>query len=627
MCRHLLFASVVLSAVLLSGCVAKGQPVPPARSLTVVVCDGLTWSDLEGMGEPISSLLRYGAIGLLSGSSLDLQGRRGVWVSLGSGRRAKGTDRSPLGAWLQQHGKSVAAQGNGLLHALLGQPPPIPQQGQKGEVTFLAVPPHRLLQNLQQVLTTLPADGCLWLVVPNSPRVDWQHRRLTPIVLFGSTVPPGMLTSPTTRQIGLVSSVDFAPTLLSQLRLPSPPTVTGRPMRIVALHDREQRISFLRWLERRAQTPLQNLTAVVIVAAVAIGAAILLTTFSVVVSLFEPLRKSAVPRVVSKFALAAIGTGMMIPTALFLVGGAMVSNHWVGAALIFSAALGLSGFAFLAAKRWVAKSQAPFSFRWIGVLCGITALVALLGLPLYWATPLGYFPTTGWRYFGITNSGIGLALVGTVFAWRLLGIPARWMLVWCLVAPLLMGFSLWGANFGGALTLAVGFAVAWEWLTMPQPSWQRTLQRVAAALIATVVGLVVLESWLPEEQQAHLGQLVHRLREQGWWVLTDMAYRKWHLMGEFFGRTPLSSLALALFVAGHLGYPRLASWFDLFACLQPAFLAGAVGAWVGLVVNDSGMEVVGMALAIMGGVFLTAVVEAVKAVAHQTKGTGKETSR
>ena len=77
------------------------MPVPQARRLIVVVCDGLTFPMLERMGEPVPTLLRRSAIGLLSGTSASLQGCQGVYVTLGSGKRQDANERASLAAWLQ----------------------------------------------------------------------------------------------------------------------------------------------------------------------------------------------------------------------------------------------------------------------------------------------------------------------------------------------------------------------------------------------------------------------------------------------------------------------------------------------------------------------------------------------
>jgi len=432
------------------------MPVPQARRLIVVVCDGLTFPMLERMGEPMPRLLRHCAIGLLSGTSASLQGRQGVYVTLGSGKRQSASERASLAAWLLRHRKRVQVIGDGLLSAMLGTTvnEPLQRSERDAEVLFVSVRPDELPKTLQRWIATMPADACLWLLVPNSPQTGWSTRRLTPIVLFGKSVPTGLLTSPTTRRAGLVSSVDFAPTLLAQLNIPIPLEVTGAPMQCVPM-DAAKAIATLRWLDERSLRPLRNLRVYVVVIVATIVLALIATplTFLRPTSFFRSVQGSIV-----------VG-GMSIPAALFLVGQLPFTG--------VSAAMALMAVILLVAVVTLIRTlRDPMQgWRLAGWVCGTSALIALLGVPLYWATPLGHYPTTGWRYFGITNSGISIVLAGTIFAWWLLRLPRKLVAVWCVMAPLLMGSSLWGANFGGALTLAIGFAGAWEWLATERPSW------------------------------------------------------------------------------------------------------------------------------------------------------------
>jgi hypothetical protein len=297
--------------------------------------------------------------------------------------------------------------------------------------------------------------------------------------------------------------------------------------------------------------------------------------------------------------------GMSIPLALFLVAQLPFTG--------VSAAVALSAFILLiAAVAFFRTLHNPMqAWRLAGWVCGASALMALLGVPLYWATPLGHYPTTGWRYFGITNSGIGIVLAGTIFAWRLLPLPRKLVVVWCLVTPLLMGSSLWGANFGGALTLAMGFAAAWEWLATERPSWRRGVGRMALALLAIVFVLSLSESWLPTDQRAHYGQLLWRMQAVGVEALTEMVGRKLHLLWALTTALPLNFVLLTVFAVFTVGVPLLARRFAVFKELLPAFLATFVGAWAGFCLNDSGVEVIGMALVYVGGVFLLALVDAI----------------
>ncbi len=54
--------------------------------------------------------------------------------------------------------------------------------------------------------------------------------RLTPFLAAGPDFAAGLLTSPTTRRIGLIANIDFAPTVLHLFGASIPPAMTGRPI-------------------------------------------------------------------------------------------------------------------------------------------------------------------------------------------------------------------------------------------------------------------------------------------------------------------------------------------------------------------------------------------------------------
>ena len=584
--------SLVLSLTLPSSATA---PIPQARRLIVVVCDGLTLPMLTRVGEPIPTLLRHSAIGLLSGTSASLRGRYSVYVTLGSGKRQGAKERASLAAWLRRHDITVRAIGDGFLSAMLGTvaSETLKRSKRDVKVLFVSVRPKELPETLRRLIATMPADACLWLLVPNSPQTGWATRRLTPILLFGKSIPTGLLTSSTTRRPGLVSSVDFVPTLFTQLNIPIPPEVTGRPMCLLPM-DATKALATLHWLDERSLRPLRNLMAYVVVFVVTIALALFAT-------LLPLLRPTPFFRSVQG---GIVASGMAIPAALFFVGQLPFTGVAAAIALI-AVILPVAVVAFI--RNFRDPMQA---WKLTGWVCGASALIALLGVPLYWATPLGHYPTTGWRYFGITNSGIGIVLAGTIFAWRLLPLPRKLGAVWCVIAPLLMGSSLWGANFGGALTLAIGFAAAWEWLATERPSWRRGVGRVALALLAILFVLSLSESWLPTDQRAHYGQLLWRMRLVGMEELTEMVGRKLQLLWTFTATIPFNFVLLIIFAVFTGGVPLLARRFAVFKDLLPAFLATFVGAWAGFCLNDSGVEVIGMALVYVGGIFLLALVDA-----------------
>lgn len=608
----------VLSAlifVLVMSTFVNGQServsLPKVERVTVVVCDGLTLKSLMQIGEPIATLLRNSALGLLSGSSLELSGHEGVFVTLGSGRRAKASERAALGEWLAQSGKSLRLNGDGVLEAITGVKVSYDTKPAcQPDVTFVAATKASLSKTVKRFMAQVDENSCLWLVVPNSPQTDWSNRRLTPILVFGKKVPSGLLTSPTTRKIGLVSSVDFAPTLLTQLGLSKPATMTGSEMKIVRFEC--DRLSYLKWLDERSIKPLSDLPALTF-AISAITATALLLVVLASVSVTRPLKFLSTKhlQIFKSATVFSVLVGMSIPVSLFFV---TYLPHGTGVGIFLQLLLLTCVFASISfgLANWlgeVLSNSLPVPLRTAGWISAFTATVALLGVPLYWATPLGHYPTTGWRYFGITNSGVGLALAGTVFAWKLLSLPDRFIAIWMALSPLLAGFPLWGANFGGALTLAIGFAASWAYLTGGRISWHKVVGSSLLAAALTVAILSVAENFFPIDRKAHLGQLLERMELLGFTALVEMVKRKLVLLWEFFARTPLNFALLSLFILFHLVVALSSHYNRSFVELKPVFIATLFGSWVGLLLNDSGIEVVGMAMVIFSGVFLLAFLE------------------
>jgi len=605
------FALIIVTALSLAS-VAWGsqglQSLPKVREIFVITCDGIELKDLEQMGEPITTLLKESAIGLLSGASAELSGKQGVLVTLGSGKRAKAKEQAKLGEWLRQHKVSVSLSGDGSLRAILGEVGTSKSVSQTPpQVTFVATSKTQLPVVIRKVLAQLTENSCLWLLVPNSPQTNWMNRRLTPILVFGEKVPSGLLTSTTTRRAGLVSSIDFAPTLLAQLSIPTPIEVTGRVMQIDTSVD--DRLSYLRWLDERSVKPLQDLPALSFAIAIVVIVAVALTVLAFAFSFLSS--QQGLSKTFASAATFFVVSGMSIPASLFLV-AQLPHQSSVASAFQLLTTISLLGLLTLLLAKKLNTTLFPTPLQAAGLICAFSAIVALFGVPLYWATPLGHYPTTGWRYFGITNSGIGIILAGTIFAWNLLAIPKRFVLLWLLASPLLMGFSLWGANFGGALTLAISFAVAWELIDNPKSSWRGVVTLSLGALVLTLLILIAVESFVPADQQAHLGALLQRVQGAGCGVLTEMVLRKLTLLWEFFARTPLNFFALSLFIAFQIAVAKLAKRSNLFAQLKPTFDAVFVGSLAGLVLNDSGMEVVGMAMVSFAGVFLLSALETLR---------------
>jgi hypothetical protein len=162
--------TIVVGFFLVStACGSRGlKSLPKAQRIFVIVCEGVELRDLEQMDEPISTLLRESAIGLLSGASAELAGGKGVLVTLGSGKRAKANERAKLGEWLSQRNVSVALHGNGFLKAILGEVRASPNPNRTPQVIFVSATKSQLPTVARELLVQLTEEACLWILVPNS---------------------------------------------------------------------------------------------------------------------------------------------------------------------------------------------------------------------------------------------------------------------------------------------------------------------------------------------------------------------------------------------------------------------------------------------------------------------------
>lgn len=124
------------------------------------------------------------------------------------------------------------------------------------------------------------------------------------------------------------------------------------------------------------------------------------------------------------------------------------------------------------------------------------------------------------------------------------------------------------------------------------------------ALLATAICLALLESLLPSEQKAHFGQLLQGMKELSMMALKEMLIQKLSLLLRFTTALPINIALLATFAAFTIAFSPLARRFSVFSELLPAFVCVFFGAWAGFFLNDSGVEVIGMALVYIGGIVL-----------------------
>lgn len=415
--------------------------------------------------------------------------------------------------------------------------------------------------------------------------------------IHGPGIERGLVESSTTRRAGYVALQDIAPTVLDHLAIEAPTEMEGRPVdrtgrrgefaQQVDRLARENRASMFR--DDTIGTAMVVLAATVVVVTLA-GVAVLL------VPAFARFRRVHAWLCLS--VLGLIAATFLTEPFPFPAWGA--GPYWIaviGSALAFGAVA-------LACRRvdWMLPVMVA-----TGAIVVLHGADVLAGAHLQFATVFGYSPTVGVRVAGIGNPAsaqlsasaliLSTLLVARVGARR--GVP---------IAAVLLGTVLvvvaappWGQDFGGAISNAPAFGV-FLWLAAGRRITRRTVLWFATALVAAGLLVGLLDLLRPRASRTHVGRFFEKIGDEGFVGFWTVIVRKAGLMIQTFAVPTwvLATVAL-LAILAYLGWgtPWLRRLAEAVPTLRAGGIAFAVMAVLGMLLNDSGITVPGMMLAVM----------------------------
>ncbi|NHI19314.1 hypothetical protein [Phycicoccus endophyticus] len=605
---------------------AGGEQEPP--TVVLVGAAGLAWSDVRPEVTPqLQALADEGTL-----ASLTVRGVRSRscaldgWLTLSAGRRAGGPsaechppgevvdgrvpgwgsyrraarsagyDAVPgtLGRRLQDAGRCVAAVGPGAAVAAADTDGHVrrytSQLPQESDCALLLVDAGRLPPDAAGRTEALRSLDALVGEVVRSAGPDTRvvvagvgdgPSPVRPRAVLVSGPPTGLLTSPSTRQPGLVQLQDLTASLLAWSGVDDS-GLTGRPVQ-----PREddatgaERVARLVGLETRAGT-LRSVSPQV-TAWLAAGFAL----WCLGAAAWWWRRGSALPA-----PLAGAGVALAcVPTATF---AANLVPWWDAAhpAVAFTAALAIA-VAVLTGLALAARRRSPLGTALVPALATLVVLGGdvLTGSRLQLASVFGQNPTVAGRFYGLGNTsfalyGVGvLTVVALVAAWRR---PGRRVAVGLaaavlLAAVVLEGHPSLGADFGGPPGLLLGGLVVLAGVGGLRVTPVRAAV-AAAGVVSVTVTLAVLDWLRPAESRTHLGQFVQTVLDGG---AGDVVRRKAAQNLDNLGSPPLLAItlgAVVLLLAWRAG-PAPGSLPA--TVLRAALVLGVVG----FAVNDSGLVV------------------------------------
>lgn len=465
-------------------------------------------------------------------------------------------------------------------------------------------------------------SGATVLVVSlaDSGRATLQLAAATGAAPNGAEYSENLLTSGSTRQKGLVQSVDVTPTLLDGIGLDDasasltgaemlptrgPATATGR---LAYLVDTQRHASLISRVSAAYSTRLVLAQAVLFIAA-----AIILTRKGR--SDASPLRPALRVLWVAALALAAA------PVASFLTN---VVPWWRADRPVTMFWWTLFGWIALIT---VAALVGPWRRNLLGpagvvsfVTVAVLVVDACTGSTLVIDSPMGAHRILAARFYGMSNQAFALLTAGglllaVAIADPLLRVGRRRLATWsvALLGLLLVvvdGTPGLGSDFGGPPALILAFAMLTIVVSGRKVNW-KALALIALIGVVVVGGFAVLDWLRPPADRTHLGRFFATVLDGGLW---DVVGRKisvnlrvltsWRYLVLAIGGVALTWLV----IAG--GRPRrgslmgtggsMAGLRQAVPLLRPAVAAIAAALGIGFLMNDSGIVVpaTGIALAV-----------------------------
>lgn len=401
------------------------------------------------------------------------------------------------------------------------------------------------------------------------------------------------ITSITTRQSGLISSIDLLPTVLDHLQIKVPDKARGEPIRL-GERLKASRLELLRrrWSDVRAGRQGSSLRSVLALAFLVI----------LLIGVFKGLGKAVAP------GLRIGGLGAMWwPTFVLAAGLLEPQKRLTESAFIAGGSIAAAAVT----DRLLPWPRGPILPAAVGLFAFTLDLA--LGTDILTRSALGPSVTFGARYYGISNELEPLLpimlLVGmaALFTGRQ---ASRRLTVTYVLAGLalgvIVGWGRLGADVGGVLTVGGGFTVA-TLVMLPGGITKRSIAIAALVPFLAIGGLIALDLLLSGGD--HLTR--NLTRSQGLTDLYELVARRYELAYKVLrnGRTPFFFLGAGITIAFAV---RNRAW--LYAPLRDrvwrAALLGGLGCGViGALTNDS------------GPVLLTNAVMALAAITAYIQGT------
>jgi hypothetical protein len=324
--------------------------------------------------------------------------------------------------------------------------------------------------------------------------------------------------------------------------------------------------------------------------------------------------------VMALIAIVVLWRGLRLPRALGVAALAVLFAlplTYLSALLPFAdwGAVAYTAFVFggvlacaLVADRLDRHGVMPVVIAFAVMLVTTAISVIVLSSRLQLSTVFGDSPIVAGRFSGVNNVTFAQVMVAAILLG--VGIVHRWperrgrvaMIALFAATLAMLGAPMWGADVGGVLAGVSAFAVTATLLAGWRIRW-RTVVVYAVITLGVVLALGFLDLARDPSDRSHLGRLFERIGADGWSGLATVVRRKLEqnlrtLTSSAWRFILIPVIALAVLIVWRAP-GRIRSLVERFPGLRAGLIGIAVAGTLGYAVNDSGIAVPGMMLAVL----------------------------
>lgn len=427
----------------------------------------------------------------------------------------------------------------------------------------------------------------LMVLVPTPSAVDQKNNNIvTPLIIAGGQFSSdGLLTSTTTKQNGIISNLDIAPTILAFYNINKEQLdLEGRP---AISKSSKNSLGYLKKLNDRLvinynqRPPLLYTTAT-------------LEIITIILSLLviKFIKNKYILLWFQRFSFALL----TIPLLFLLFGLFRLSSFGVSVTLMILAIIFLIFF--------FEKIKLDYKLRFavVSLLTTVVILTDLLtGFKLMGNSPLGYDLMVGARYYGLGNeySGVvmGSVLLGTAsllqfFNQKFTSFKKIPLAIILLLVTYLVAAPHIGADAGGLVTSLAAFSYFMLIVNGVRIS-PRKIVFLIIGILVVLFGAAALDHIINGAGQSHIGKAMGQLMQGDWQAVWSIVAGKvsmnWRLTNSsIWGRVVLAVvLGLSFFTFYSKGILKTIEVKQPY--MYKGIKAAIIASIVGFAVNDSGI--------------------------------------